>query len=384
MPVAIAATSANSPGLSPIQRANERVLSVLRQPSASGLAIISLELPPRLLAAGLRPGDIISHADGSPVRTKHDLRHLTSVVKKIGEKKIPILVARGEKLIHLHIAPQPLHVAVVPVVAGTAAPLGPLATPPGQYRWHWNQVPTLQPVRGRVLGHNSWYLLLRHGEVTGALHLTISRHNTHWLLHWNCQAIRHTGLTPARWTIHFTTANGPFAVPLRLKTLIWREKRRSVRAIPEGNTLALTVRTLNRTQLVNLATTRQMLVPMPAIALLAAALPHRTGVVASLAELSASSLATRLNCSLRSMGQGHLRMDGVTVKGWRVDLLRFATVQETFFFASDGTLLAINGPHGIQALHVASHAVVRHVIPKKLLESLSARKPHGSYTQRGY
>lgn len=361
---------------SALQQTNQKVLSILRQPPASGLAVISLELRPGLVISGLKPGDIISRVDGSPVRTISELRHVVHSAQSIGEKSLPILVARKNQIVHLFLPPTMPHVGLMPVTAGTAVPLGPTATAPGKFHWHLTQVPTVQPSRRQILGHHSWYLLMRRHEVIGALHLGIWRHGSRWRVEWNQQAVHPGPLQPARWNIAVRSTSGVTAKPWWLRTILWAQPGRTVRAHWLADTLNLNIHAAGETGSMKLTTTRQMLIPTPAIALLAAAMPHRPGVVVDLAELSAATLATRLNCSLETMGIRPLNMDGLTAsKCWQVNLLRFSVVQETFFFASDGTLLAIQLPRHVQAVHVASHAVVRHVIPANRVSSLPKPTP---------
>ncbi len=361
---------------SALQRANQIVLSILRQPPASGLAVISLELRPALVKSGLKPGDIISQVDGSPVRTIHQLRHAVRTAQTIGEKSLPILVARKNQIVRLFLPPTMPHVGLMPVTAGTAVSLGPIATAPEKFHWHLTQVPTVRPSRGQILGHHSWYLLMRNDEVIGALHLGIWRHASRWRVEWNQQTVHPGPLQAARWNIALRSAGGLTAKPWWLKTLLWTQPGRTVRARLLADTLKLHIPAAGGTGAMKLTTTRQMLIPSPAIALLAAAMPHRAGVVVHLAELSAGTLATRLNCSLETVGIRPLNMDGLTAKKcWQVNLLRFSVVQETFFFASDGTLLAMQLPHGVQAVHVASHAVVRQIIPANRISSLPRPAP---------
>ncbi len=369
---------AAQPVRDPLERANQLVLSILRQPPASGVAVISLELRPGLVKSGLKPGDIISMADGARVRTIGQFRHAVDTAQAIGEKSLPLLVARGNQIVRLWLPPAMPRVALMPVTAGAAVPLGPPATAAGKFHWHVQQVPTVQPGRGRILGHHSWYLLMRKREVIGALHLGIWRQASRWRVEWNQQAIRPGPLPAVRWNIGLRSVAGLTARPWWLRTILWSQPGRSVRARWQGDTLNLHIAAAGGSSAIKLTTTRQMPIPMPAIVLLAAAMPHRAGVVVRLAEISAHTLATRLNCSLQTMGIQPLHMDGLTAKRcWRVNLLRFAMLQEAFFFASDGTLLAIQLPRGVQAVHVASHAVVRRVIPADRVSSIPkpARAP---------
>ncbi len=354
-----------------LQRANQRVLSILRQPPASGVAVISLELRPGLAHSGLQPGDIICRVDGSPVRTIRQFRHAVRAAQSIGEKSLPIMVARGNQIVHLRLPPGMPRIALISVTAGTAVPLGPPATAPGKFHWHVNDIPTVQPGSGQILGHHSWYLLMRNKEVIGALHLGIWRHASRWRVEWNQQAVRPGPLSAARWNVGLRSVAGLTARPWCLRTILWSQPGRIVRARWLGNRLNLRIDAADGTSQIKLTTTRQMLIPMPAMALLAAAMPHRAGVVVPLAEISTDTLATRLNCSLQTMGIQPLHMDGLTAKKcWQVNVLRFAVFQEAFFFASDGTLLAIQLPHGVQAVHVASHAVVRRIIPAARVSSI--------------
>ncbi len=377
---AIRVTAAAPTALSAIRQTDQRVLAVLRQPPATGLAVVSLELAPALIRGGLRSGDIIVMADG---RRTHNVKSLKSAIQSaqtIGEKRLAAQVARGNKIVSVALPIGPLHADLVPVIAGTPVPPSPPATPLTKFHWHLRQVPTLEPPPGQIAGHNSWYLVFQSGVVVGELNFHIHRHGNRWLTDWNQSAIRRGPLPPIRQQIALQSDPTNSLQPWRFLRLASREPKRFLRVIRRSHELFLRGPKPDGTQPTVLQTTRALLVPTTAMALPAAALPRRPGVVIRVAELASANLATRLNCSLKTIGSVQLNINGLKVKQcWEVELLQFSMVRAAYFFLQDGTLVAMHLPHHIWALRAASHAAVADIIPARRLVGVSMPRSPGAH-----
>ncbi len=354
-----------------LQEVYQRVLAVLRQPPATGVLVISLQLPPAALKAGLRPADVLTLVDGRPTPNAAALRQAVRAVAGNSHAILTVRAVRGSRILVLHAPPAALELSVLPVIAGAPAPLNPPATPRRRWRLHWRQVPTLQPQPGRVLGHDMWLLVFEHNLTCGSLHITISRLGRRWTLHWNLAALRGGPLVAQCWRIKFATARAPVARPFRLKKLQWRQPARTVVARDQGRELTGKVTQDGRTQAFHYPSVPGA-VPVPALIAVAAAMPRRADVVLSLAELSDRTLSTRLGCALQTLGRVKTTIGGVKNRVWAVRALWLDIPQMTFFFAKDGALLKIKWGAHRTAVKVASPGVVRRVFSGDSLEQIPA------------
>ena len=355
-----------------LQGVYQRVLAVMRQPPATGVLVISLQLPPAALKAGLRPADILTRVDGRPIPNAAALHQAIRAVAGNSHAVLRVRAVRGSRIIVLHLPPAALELSVLPVLAGAPAPLNPTATPRRRLNLHWNRAPTVQPQPGQILGHDMWLLVFDHDLACGSLHITISRLGRRWTLHWNLAVLRGGPLVAQRWRIRFVTTRARAARPFRLEELQWRQPSRTVIARDQGRELAGKVTQDGRTQAFRHPSVPGA-VPVPALVAVAAAMPRRAGVVLPLAELSDRTLSTRLGCVLQSLGRVKTTIGGVKNRVWAVRALWLDIPQMTFFFSKDGALLKIKWGAHRTAVKVASPGVVRQVFPGDSLEQIPAK-----------
>ncbi len=421
-----------------LQQAYQRVLTVLREPPATGLAIVSLQLPPAALRSGLQPGDIIVRVGSTAALSPGVLRR---AFRRNTHSVLALTVARGQRLEHLTLPPPASpgaspgatgslspavalaqtagrNLATLAVIAGAPAPLNPPATPRGRYTLHWRQVPTLQPQPGQVLGHDMWLLVFDRHFACGALHVQIASRGRRWLVRWKVQSIRGGPLAPNAWRLtlgrraglpvlrrgrrwslsppgqlirpavksvkspQFTrcrgaTRCGELTAPRTPSPLVdakaarpgpWRRTSVWCRGpVLIGRTDRGGQRSFWRRETVPGS------LPLPGLLILAAALPHRRGIVLPVAELSGEPLATQLGCVLQTLGRVPTAVGGVKVKAWAVQELLFDVPQATFWFADHGALLKLRWGRRFTALTVASPAVIRQVFADTPLVSAPAR-----------
>ena len=422
-----------------LQQAYQRVLTVLREPPATGLAIVSLQLPPAALRSGLQPGDIIVRVGSTAALSPGALRR---AIRRNTHSVLALTVARGQRLKHLTLPLSPaspgaslgatgslghavalgqtagLHLATLAVIAGAPAPLNPPATPRGRYTLHWRQVPTLQPQPGQVLGHDMWLLVLDRHFACGAWHVQIASRGGRWMVRWNIQGIRGGPLAPNAWRLTLGRRAG-LLVLRRGRRWSLSPPARAIRPAVQSVKSPQFTRCRGATRCGELTAPRTPsplldaaaarpgpwrrtsvwcrgpvligrtdrdgqhflwrretvpgALPLPGLMVLAAALPHRRGIVLPVAELSGEPLATQLGCVLQTLGRMPTTVGGVRVKAWAVQELLFDVPQATFWFADQGALLKLQWGRRFTALMVASPAVIRRVFAHTPLVSAPAR-----------
>lgn len=338
---------------SPLKNAYEKILGVLRQPTADGAVVMDQELPPALLAAGLRPGDIIRRIDGRRVITRQRWQQLTA---SVADNSAKLEIVRDGRNAIITVGPQIAGLHIWMVRAGVAAPFGPVPDSRADVNFNWG---FLHRAAGAVTNPctHRWFLLRQDHYVVGALHLRVTRRLHGWLLDWNLIAVSGGPLLAQRWRIRFYPGDGQRAPAFTLVGLERDLIHNTLRVISRGRKLQLYPAGRH-------IWSAHGAVPMPAIFLLADALVGHKGTTADISEIGFSRLATRYGCTLRIGPTEAVTIGGVDYRARLVDLHWLARRQARFYFAGH-RLIAADLQGGLSAIRIASRAIARDVIGKR-------------------
>ncbi len=337
----------------PLLGAYRHILGVLRQPTANGAVIVDQELPPALLAAGLRPGDIIERIDGRRVLT---LQRWQKLAATVADKPAKLQIVRGSRNTIITAGSQINGLHLMMVRAGAAAPLGPVPIARAKIKFSWA---FLRHSMGEVSNPNThrWLLLRQDHYVVGALHLRVVRRIHGWMLAWNLIAVSGGPLLAQRWRIRFYTGNGHSTPAFTLVGMDRHFIRTSLRVIAKGRKLMLypSRQTLWSTHYA---------IPMPALFLLADALEGPKGTTAGISEIGFSRLATRRGCTLQVGPVEDVTVGGVGYRAKLVLVHWLALRQARFYFAGH-RLIAADLQGGLSAIRIASGAIAHDIIGKR-------------------
>ncbi len=344
----------------PLLGAYRHILGVLRQPTANGAVIMDQELPPALLSAGLRPGDIIERIDGRRVLT---LQRWQKLAAAVADKPAKLQIVRGSRNTIITAGSQIDGLHLMMVRAGAAAPLGPVPSTRAKITFNWA---FLHHSIGEVTNPNTdrWLLLRQDHYVVGALHLRVVRRIHGWMLDWNLIAVSGGPLLAQRWRIRFYPGNGHSAPAFTLVGMDRHFIHTSLRVIAKGRKLMLypSRQTLWSTHYA---------IPMPALFLLADALSGKKGTTAGVSEIGFSRLATRRGCTIQIGPVEDITVGGVGYRAKRVSVRWLAQRQARFYFAGH-RLIAANLQGGLSAIRVASRAIAHDIIGKRRWIEVSA------------
>ena len=336
----------------PIDMAYENVLSTLRMPEAGGAVIMDQELPPSLLAAGLRPGDIIHRLDGRRIMSLSRWRKLVlsaPVVKNTAK----IDVVRGNRNLIITAGSPIAGLHVMMVRAGVSAPLGPTPEPPRRLKYDWS---FLHCPAGQVTNPNTdrWFVLHMDHYVVGALHIRVTRRIHGWLLDWNLISISNGPLLAQRWRIRFHVGNGHDAPVFTLVGLERLLVNQALRVVACGDKLVLYRKTTS-------LWTLHHAIPMPAVFLVADALKGKNGTTAAIGEIGLSRLASRRGCTIQIGSTADITIGGVGYRARMVRVRWLAKRQMLFYFAGNRLIAAKLG-NGLTAFRIASGVIARNII----------------------
>ncbi|HMD53308.1 MAG TPA: hypothetical protein VKJ65_02015, partial [Phycisphaerae bacterium] len=308
----------------PLAQAYQKILSTLRQPPADGVVILSAELPPELVKSGLEPGDVIMRAAGKSVATPADL-----AAQFAAADSLSLSIARGQTNLTLQVPNSVNSMEMLNVTAGLAAPLNPPATPRKDFDLLWNQVPTLDPQPGQAAGHDMWFLVFDSDQdACGALHLTTSA-GPDASLDWDFLAPAGGPLPAQAWHIEFQTGDNHSTLPFQLQGALWWLGKDWIIMGQNPNGSELFVKINGHKDIQNIQTLPGA-VPTPALSMLAAALPHKSGIVLPVAEIMNGS--TQPGCVLVTRGEDKISIGGAQQTAWKVDLLRYDIPAYSFWF----------------------------------------------------
>lgn len=96
------------------QEIERAIAPVLANPPATGLLIFEVGEGTQAAKAGFRPGDVLTHYDGRPVETLDDLSKIARETFQ-EQRKLLVLVKRGEQELQAEFDPAPLGVRITPV-----------------------------------------------------------------------------------------------------------------------------------------------------------------------------------------------------------------------------------------------------------------------------
>ncbi len=347
--------------INPLRNAYRHILGVLRQPGANGAIIMDQELPPALLAAGLRPGDIIQRINGRRVLTLQRWHRLADAVGEPAKLEI----VRGNRNVIITAGPQIETLHLMMARAGVAVPLGPIPDPPTDIKFNWA---FLHRLPGQIVNPNThrWFLLRQDHYVVGALHLRVTRRIHGWLLDWNLIAISGGPLLAQRWRIRFYTGDGHSNPAFTLVGLNRQLIHTSLHVLANGSKLVV-YRSHRKIWSI------QNAVPMPALFLLADALMGHKGTTDAISEIGFSRLATRCGCTVQEGPVEDITIGGVGYRAKRVVVRWLAMRQAQFYFAGH-RLIAADLQGGLSAIRIASGAIARDIIGQHRWIEVSATK----------
>jgi len=362
--------TADSAAPPPLQQAYENVLSALRRPPADGVMLVSVELPTEITECGLRPGDVIMRADGKSISTQADL-----AAQFAKNDALNLLIARGQTNLTLRVPNSVLSLEMISVTAGMPAPLNPPATPRKDFDLMWNQVPTIEPQPGQAVGHDMWFLVFdSNQDACGALHLTING-GTDGSLDWDFAAPAGGPLLPQAWHIEFQTGDNHSTLPFEFSDAVWSSGPGQIILAQDGRQLY--AKTNDQTAAESFETLPGA-IPTPALCVLAAALPHKPGIVLPVAEITPQNLATQPGCVLATHGEDKISIGGVVRMAWKVELLRYDIPAYSFWFGSDGSLIMMDLGDGVSAIQVSGQAAVNGIFPPGSLQNAGPGNPQSN------
>ncbi len=335
-----------------IERNFQRVLSAMRRPAATGLLIVSVRLPGAARRAGLRPGDILTWVEHHRIESP---RQLDVILYHLRHSPLPFLsvaVARGERVIHVHVQRRALRINGLAVLAGVPAPLNP---PPTPLALQWNRVPSDTAPRG--LAENFWYRLFDHHIAVGMVHLRIFLAGTTGHLLWSVRAVAGCGVPTRRIQMVFTVGDNRRLPPFLLTSLTRQGFHRQREFIRRGTALLAAGRSAAKnTEKIPILFN---VVPTPALAALAMAMPRRKGLVLAVPELGVGNLHTRPGCVMVVLGRRSVIFAGEKRRLWCVRVLRLDVPQITFWLDHFGHILRIDLPHHRQLFLAADAAAAQ-------------------------
>ena len=182
------------------------------------------------------------------------------------------------------------------------------------------------------------------------------------MLDWNLETLRHGPLPAERWILTLGSRSDSAAL-LRFK---WWIGRRYVQGWGHGRHWVGRMTRDRRSRPWHRRTVPGAL-PLPGLMILAAALPHRSGIVLPVAELAGWPPATRLGCVLETLGRMQTIIGGVKTDAWAVRLLYFDVPRETFWFSDDWTLLKLDCGGQVEAFAITSPTILPQLIPPNRL-----------------
>lgn len=335
-----------------VRRNFQRVLSAMREPSATGLLIVSVRLSGSTRRAGLRPGDIITWVAHHRIESPEQLALICYRLRHSPLRFFSVAAARADRVLHFNVPLSSLKFSGLAVMAGVPAPLNP---PPTPFTMHWNRAAFDASQHG--FAENFWYRLFDHHIAIGMVHLQISRTNGIGHLLWSVRAVAGSGVNTRRTRMAFWVGDNRREPPFLLKSLTIHDFHRRLRLIRRGAML-----TPSRPHVDGHFAKIPILfnvVPTPALMALALAMPRRTGLVLDVPELGISNLHTRPGCAMEVMGPKRVIFAGQRRRLWCVRILRLDVPQMTCWMDRFGHILRINMPHHRQLFLAADAAAAQ-------------------------
>ncbi len=348
------------------QQRYEAVLSALRRPRASGLLVLSYRPAggARKYRRDLRPGEIIFLANEHHVK---DVPAMRAALHE-GPANLTAVMASGH-VVHFRLpnAGALRGAWLRPVAAGVPLPLNPLPTPRRLFRLHWwprgGNLSSRRRVTfwqwrwdGAAIEDEKFKMLGAGHRLT--LHITLLR------LTQPPKALVETDSAPARpahWTVRLAVTSNRDAAGFVLTKLTRRTGNRRFTLHRTGNHL---LRTTGRTPkqgphpyiprgfpaTAGFITVDNIL-PRLALPALAAALPHRAGIVFPLAILGTRHLNTHAGYVLQTLGRHERVIGGVATRLWTIRLLRYGAPRGDFY-VRHYHLIAARPAHGPAAIGI--------------------------------
>jgi len=334
----------------------QQVLAVVKNPAAPGALVLETAPESAGRAAGLWPGDIITRYDDRAIEGDQELRAaIADAIAPQAEQlyvidvRVPVLVRRGPQAVALRVPKGPLGLTIITVAAGVAGPRNPPATPREKLRLEWDR---LHQNPRRIA--EMWTLLEWHQKPYAMECSILALHPEAAELTVNTTELDGHA---ARCRIEFVPGDNQLAPALATTALSYRGAL-AVTAVRRGRTVRGTISPAGEAPAAVEFPTTPDAVPAYATATLAAALPHETGLVLPLAQLSELDLQTRLGYCLCTRSAATVTRDSGNTAGtpaatspatWCVQLLHFGRPEITYWFNDQRALLHADLGMGLQA-----------------------------------
>jgi len=333
-----------------IEQRVRTVLAAMRSPAANGVLITELGSAAggsMAAEAEAREGDIITHYQGRRVNTFEELRE--AVAEAIASKetnpnvaeKVLLGVKRGEKELVLQVRRGPLGLRGVNAQAGVRLEPNPVATPRGEYKLHWTDVPAVQNELLAPDDKRTWLRVERDGKLIAveSLQLMVMEGGV-FQLQVGQYVIAEDGeaTSPAITTVRFgaEAERGP-AMFVSQARFEFGDSRLVVR---KGSAFKLDS---------TVEPTRNEAVPAAALPMIAAALPQRADVAVPVSVFSVDDVKTRAGYMLVTRGEQKLGEK----KAWQVDLLLFGVPIERYWLSAAREILRVDVLPGVAKSAVA-------------------------------
>jgi hypothetical protein len=312
----------------------------MRQPAATGLLIVSVRPPGSASRPALRSGDIITWVEHHRIKSRAQLAVILYHLRHSPLPLFSVAVARGDRIIHLHVPHSALAISGLAVMAGVPAPLNP---PPTPFVLQWNCVPPDTVHIHHSLAKNFWYRLFDHHIAIGMVHLQISFAGTVGHLLWSVRAVAGCGVPTQRIRVVFSVGDNRRTPPFLLTSFNIHDFHGQRRFIRRGATLIASRDHAGKN--VEKIPILFNAVPTPALTALAMAMPRRKGLVLAVSELGIRYLHTRPGCAMEVLGRKAVIFAGEKRRLWCVRVLRLDVPQITFWMDHFGHILRIDLPH---------------------------------------
>lgn len=359
----------------------QQVVAAMKRPPVSGVLIAEFGPNSAALAAGCRPGDIITGYAERDITTEASLRQ--AVAASVAEarldahaaprvrlqvRRLTVSQPRGE-MQTLFVARGPLGITGLETEAGVPLGLNPAGTPRGDFVMEWGAVPTLEPPTGKMMGQELWTRLYQGSEWVGFERTRVDKAGGTWTLavtSWQVDHQRVVGQQTA--VIGFTASDNRQAPGFGLEVADLEDTVTGTRATIEkkGATIRGSIDPLpgSAGRHENVARPTAVIgqssgigvIPVYALPVAAAALPQRADIVAPFAQLSEADWQTRLGYAFKTLGK-------VSVSGagelWAVQVLHMGRAEMTFYFSDQRELVRAELGAGLVAQRVGNEDEAR-------------------------
>jgi hypothetical protein len=371
-PIAFAQTSPPDPAQQ-LQTDYDNLMIELAAP------VVVLDLGPEsaAAAAGIRPGDIITHYDNKVVEHETDLADAEAEMIKqrdadaadpnhdpqqdlIMDTRIPLVVRRGAEAVTIKLPRKGLEVSVVAVEAGVPGPRNEPGTMREGLRFDWDRVPLSDAPAGAAVGQSIHLKLRDDTRIVAEQTTGVTHRGAVWTLTQTTTPPHEPEHVTQTVTVTFRTGDGAHENPFTLGHV-------DVDAGDQTASVDKTGRVISGTQVTAgvAATDGTVLKPATSAAIgplgstslaipgcclpvVAAAIAKQPGEVVQFGLVSEVDFKTRLGYALAARGKGPIKgaSDAADV-GWLVEVTHFGHTTMAFWFDDAGSLKRADFGNGL-------------------------------------